>query len=225
VLGRSHRFQPGMWSCLAGFVEPGETIEDAVRRETREEVGIVCGRVVYFASQPWPFPTSLMIGCHAEARSEELVIDRAELDDARWFTREEVVPVVARRIHPAREVDELGRVRSGAGLDVRRLERAEQRRNRAAHAVREQEQWSALCAFARARNETVEVANVIVERINKGAFTLRMPMPAQIECVRGESISHQLFRDGRLLVSVIVQAVHQRDHCFRFAIRLPRLLT
>ena len=67
VLGRSHRFQAGMWSCLAGFVEPGETIEDAVRRETREEAGIVCGRVGYFASQPWPFPTSLMIGCHAEA--------------------------------------------------------------------------------------------------------------------------------------------------------------
>src|SRR6516225_1278183 len=57
VLGRSHRFQPGMWSCLAGFVEPGEAIEDAVRRETREEAGIVCGRVSYFASQPWPFPT------------------------------------------------------------------------------------------------------------------------------------------------------------------------
>ena len=56
VLGRSHRFQPGMWSCLAGFVEPGEAIEDAVRRETREEAGIICGRVSYFASQPWPFP-------------------------------------------------------------------------------------------------------------------------------------------------------------------------
>jgi NAD+ diphosphatase len=90
VLGRSHRFQPGMWSCLAGFVEPGESIEDAVRREVREEAGIVCGRVSYFASQPWPFPTSLMIGCHAEARSHDIVIDRAELDDARWFDREEV---------------------------------------------------------------------------------------------------------------------------------------
>ena len=69
LLGRSARFAPGMWSCLAGFVEPGEAIEDAVRRETREEAGIVCGRVAYFASQPWPFPTSLMIGCHAEALS------------------------------------------------------------------------------------------------------------------------------------------------------------
>src|SRR5262249_22009473 len=90
VLGRSYRLQPGMWSCLAGFVEPGEAIEDAVRRETREEAGIVCGRVRYFASQPWPFPTSLMIGCHAEACSSEIVIDRSELDDARWFEREEV---------------------------------------------------------------------------------------------------------------------------------------
>jgi NAD+ diphosphatase len=99
VLGRSHRFQPGMWSCLAGFVEPGETIEEAVRRETREEAGIVCGRVAYFASQPWPFPMSLMIGCHAEARSREIVIDRIELDDARWFERGEVALMLAGR-HP-----------------------------------------------------------------------------------------------------------------------------
>jgi NAD+ diphosphatase len=99
VLGRSHRFQPGMWSCLAGFVEPGETIEEAVRREVREEAGIVCGRVAYFASQPWPFPSSLMIGCHAEALSGEIVIDPGELDDARWFDREEVTMMLARR-HP-----------------------------------------------------------------------------------------------------------------------------
>jgi NAD+ diphosphatase len=99
VLGRSHRFQASMWSCLAGFVEPGEAIEDAVRRETREEVGIECGRVRYFASQPWPFPTSLMIGCHAEARSHEIVIDRTELDDARWFDRDEIAAMLQRR-HP-----------------------------------------------------------------------------------------------------------------------------
>jgi NAD+ diphosphatase len=99
VLGRSHRFQAGMWSCLAGFIEPGETIEDAVRRETLEEAGIVCGRVSYFASQPWPFPTSLMIGCHAEALSQEIVIDRTELDDARWFDREEVASMLLRS-HP-----------------------------------------------------------------------------------------------------------------------------
>jgi len=99
VLGRSHRFPPGMWSCLAGYIEPGEAIEDAVRRETREEAGILCGRVAYFRSQPWPFPTTLMIGCHAEAISHEIVIDRTELADARWFDREEVASML-RRQHP-----------------------------------------------------------------------------------------------------------------------------
>ena len=99
LLGRSHRFQPGMWSCLAGFIEPGETIEDAVRREVHEEAGITCGRVTYFASQPWPFPTSLMIGCHAEALSHDITVDRSELDDARWFGRDEVAQMLARR-HP-----------------------------------------------------------------------------------------------------------------------------
>jgi NAD+ diphosphatase len=69
LLGRSPRFAPTMRSCVAGFIEPREAIEDAVRREIREEAGIACGRVVYFRSQPWPFPTSLMIGCHAEALS------------------------------------------------------------------------------------------------------------------------------------------------------------
>jgi NAD+ diphosphatase len=99
VLGRSPRFQSGMWSCLAGFVEPGETVEEAVRRETREEAGIVCGPVAYFASQPWPFPMSLMIGCYAQARSREIVIDRTELDDARWFERDEVALMLSGR-HP-----------------------------------------------------------------------------------------------------------------------------
>ena len=89
-----------MWSCLAGFVEPGEAIEDAVRRETREEAGITCGRVVYFASQPWPFPSSLMIGCHARgALTREIVVDRAELEDARWFSKAEVATMLMRR-HP-----------------------------------------------------------------------------------------------------------------------------
>ena len=99
LLGRSPRFVPTMWSCLAGFVEPGESIEDAVHRETREEAGIVCGRVVYFASQPWPFPTSLMIGCHAEALTREIVVDREELEDARWFTKDEVEAMLMRK-HP-----------------------------------------------------------------------------------------------------------------------------
>lgn len=99
LLGRSPRFVPTMWSCLAGYVEPGESIEDAVHRETREEAGITCGRIVYFASQPWPFPTSLMIGCHAEALTREIVVDREELEDARWFTKEEIATMLMRK-HP-----------------------------------------------------------------------------------------------------------------------------
>jgi NAD+ diphosphatase len=99
LLGRQGRFPPGMWSCLAGFVEPGEAIEQAVRRETLEEAGITCGRVVYFASQPWPFPMSLMIGCHAQALSQEILVDRTELEDARWFARTDVAAML-RREHP-----------------------------------------------------------------------------------------------------------------------------
>jgi NAD+ diphosphatase len=76
LLGRAGRFVANMWSCLAGFVEPGESIEEAARRETLEEAGITCGRVKYFASQPWPFPMSLMIGCHAQATSSEITVDR-----------------------------------------------------------------------------------------------------------------------------------------------------
>src|SRR6202142_3692630 len=99
LLGRSPRFLPTMWSCLAGFMEPGEAIEDAVRRETREEAGITCGRVVYFHSQPWPFPSTLMIGCHAEALTRDIVVDHEELDDARWFTRTEVATMLMGK-HP-----------------------------------------------------------------------------------------------------------------------------
>jgi NAD+ diphosphatase len=96
LLGRQPRFPPGMWSCLAGFVEPGETIEAAVAREIREEAGIICDEVRYFASQPWPFPMSLMIGCHAIARSHDIAIDRTELEDAHWFAREEVARMLMR---------------------------------------------------------------------------------------------------------------------------------
>ena len=99
LLGRSPRFASTMWSCLAGFIEPGESFEDAVHRETREEAGIVCGRVRYFRSQPWPFPSSLMIGCHAEALSREIVVDREELEDARWFSKDEVASMLMLK-HP-----------------------------------------------------------------------------------------------------------------------------
>jgi NAD+ diphosphatase len=98
VLGRSPRFPPTMWSCLAGFCEPGESIEEAVRREVAEEVGVTCARVRYFASQPWPFPASLMIGCHAEAVSDEVVIDKSEIEDARWFDRAELKSMLLRQL-------------------------------------------------------------------------------------------------------------------------------
>ena len=99
LLGRQARFPPGMWSCLAGFVEPGETIEEAARREIAEEAGVRCGAVRYLASQPWPFPMSLMIGAHAEALTTEVVVDRTELEDARWFSRGEVAAMLTAR-HP-----------------------------------------------------------------------------------------------------------------------------
>ncbi|MCB1494697.1 MAG: NAD(+) diphosphatase [Bauldia sp.] len=95
LLGRQSRFAEGMYSCLAGFVEPGETIEDAVRRETAEEAGIELGRVRYHSSQPWPFPCSLMIGCHGEALTTDITRDEVELEDARWFPRGEVRSILA----------------------------------------------------------------------------------------------------------------------------------
>lgn len=90
LMGRSPRFPSGMYSSLAGFVEPGETIENAVRRETREESGITVGRVRYHASQPWPMPHQLMIGCYGEATTFDITFDTTELEDCRWFTRDEI---------------------------------------------------------------------------------------------------------------------------------------
>ena len=109
ILGRSKHFAPGMYSALAGFIEPGETIENAVRRETLEEAGIRLGRVVYHASQPWPFPYSLMIGCYGEALSEEIDADLEELEDCRWFSREEVLTMLD-RTHPTRFVPPKGAI-------------------------------------------------------------------------------------------------------------------
>ncbi|MEZ0169587.1 NAD(+) diphosphatase [Microvirga sp. TS319] len=90
LMGRQPRFAEKMYSCLAGFLEPGETVEDAVRRETFEEAGIRVGKVRYLTSQPWPFPSNIMIGCVGEAISEEIAFDRDELEDARWFTKDDV---------------------------------------------------------------------------------------------------------------------------------------
>jgi len=90
LLGRQPQYPPGRYSALAGFVEVGETVEAAVARELGEEAGIAVTDVHYVASQPWPFPSSLMIGCTATALGHELTVDTTELDDARWFTRDEV---------------------------------------------------------------------------------------------------------------------------------------
>jgi NAD+ diphosphatase len=96
LLGRQKQFPAGMYSCLAGFVEAAETIEDAVKREILEESGIRCTDVRYYMTQPWPYPSSLMIGCTAIATSEEIVVDRMELEDARWFSRDEAAQMLKR---------------------------------------------------------------------------------------------------------------------------------
>ena len=99
IMGRSPHFPQGWYSTLAGFVEPGETIEDAVRRETNEESGVTVGRVLYHASQPWPFPHSLMIGMYCEVLSSKISFDSKELEDCRWFTRDEVRQMIVEE-HP-----------------------------------------------------------------------------------------------------------------------------
>lgn len=95
LLGRSAHYPPRRYSALAGFVEPGETIEEAVAREVLEEVGVRVRDVRYIASQPWPFPSQLMIGCIGHADGLELAIDKTEIDDARWFARDEVARAMA----------------------------------------------------------------------------------------------------------------------------------
>ena len=108
LLGRSPGWPEGMYSLLAGFVEPGETVEAAVRREVLEETGVNCGEVGYLASQPWPFPASLMIGARTEALDTTITIDPDEIEQARWVTREDLVAAFA-GLHP-----EIKPARSGA---------------------------------------------------------------------------------------------------------------
>ncbi|GFE51145.1 NADH pyrophosphatase [Roseobacter cerasinus] len=106
LLGRSPGWPEGMYSLLAGFVEPGETLEAAVRREVFEETQVKVGPVRYLASQPWPFPASLMFGCAGEAISEEITVDPVEIEDALWVSREEMMTVFAGDhpvIRPARK--------------------------------------------------------------------------------------------------------------------------
>ena len=95
LLGRAAAWPPGMYSLLAGFMEPGESIEAAVRREVFEEAGVPVGAVDYLSSQPWPFPSSLMIGCRGEALARAIARDPVELEDARWVSREDVLAALA----------------------------------------------------------------------------------------------------------------------------------
>jgi len=95
LVGRQHIYPPGRYSALAGFVEPGESIEEAVARELMEEAGVAVEGVRYVASQPWPFPGSLMIGCFARAAGDALRLDKDELEDAMWVDREGVRAALA----------------------------------------------------------------------------------------------------------------------------------
>jgi len=90
LLGRQDSWPPGRYSTLAGFLEPGETLEDAVRREVAEETGVDVAEVTYFGNQPWPLPASLMLGFRGRARSRDIVVDGREIQDARWFTRDDM---------------------------------------------------------------------------------------------------------------------------------------
>lgn len=109
LLGRQAIWPEGRFSTLAGFCEPGETLEDAVRREVAEETGVVVGEVEYFGNQPWPLPASLMLGFVARATSTDITVDEDEIEDARWFTRAEM-----------REQAESGRLVLPGGVSISR---------------------------------------------------------------------------------------------------------
>ncbi|HKF30548.1 MAG TPA: NAD(+) diphosphatase [Candidatus Binataceae bacterium] len=100
LVGRGKLFPQGMFSALAGFIEPGETIEEAVRRELMEEASVKVGEVSYWATQPWPFPSSLMIGCFAKATSRDVKVDQSELAEVRWIERK-----VARELIEGKRAD------------------------------------------------------------------------------------------------------------------------
>ncbi len=109
LIGRSPGWPDGVYSLLAGFIEPGETVEAAVRREVFEEAGIRVGAVGYLASQPWPYPSSLMVGCRGEALGRKITIDPVEIEDALWVTREEMLDVYA-GTHPMMKPARVGAI-------------------------------------------------------------------------------------------------------------------
>lgn len=119
LLARNARWPAPMYSCLAGFVEPGETLESAARREIEEEVGIRVGALRYFDSQPWPFPHSLMLGLHADYESGEIACDGTEISDAQWFSPDDL-PQIPGPISIARRLidDWLARARAAPGTSV-----------------------------------------------------------------------------------------------------------
>ena len=110
LLARGANFQVPLYSCLAGFVEPGENLEQAVAREVFEEVGITVRDVAYVASQPWPFPNSLMLGFTARYGSGDLVLDEKEILDAKWYRRDEL-PMIPGSISIARRLIDMWMMR------------------------------------------------------------------------------------------------------------------
>ncbi|MEL6575786.1 MAG: NAD(+) diphosphatase, partial [Pseudomonadota bacterium] len=119
LVGRQQSWPPGLSSLLAGFVEPGETPEEAVRREVMEEAAVPIGRVRYLATQPWPFPSTLMIGCIAEALAEPITVDPTELESAAWVSKADMAEALQGN-HPhigAPRVDAIARSILAAWVD------------------------------------------------------------------------------------------------------------
>ena len=116
LLARGHAFQPGRFGIIAGFVEPGESLEEAVRREVREEAGLELGRVEYFGSQPWPFPHGIMIGFRADHLRGEITLEDGELAEAGWYSLDDL-PTIPARLSIARRLIDDWAARRGAVID------------------------------------------------------------------------------------------------------------